>query len=123
MLKLKAVGTLIMIGCYSSGCSETQNTTLAEVESPGGYWIARVTREQHFGPGGAAIFGAVDIRQGAMDRHATQVLLVEQPDVSPDHIEASWLGPHRLHLSYRDAEIDFQVVKAAGVDVETSRLH
>jgi hypothetical protein len=108
--------SLALVGL--AGCDETQRTTLADVRSPDGLWVARVTQEQHFGPGNAAVFSIVDLLR-AGDKRPVEVLMVEQQDAQPDHLRVAWLDPHHLEVRYRDAQVDFQAVKAAGLDITT----
>ena len=104
-------------------CSDdTKRTTLAEVRSPDGQWVARINQEQHFGPGTAGILGIVELQRIVSKGEPVQVLLLEQPDAHSDHLRAMWRSPSHLELGYRDAQVDFQAVKAGGIEIATTEF-
>ena len=66
--------------------------------------------------------GVINLRRTVAKAEPIQLLLVEQPDSRTDHLTARWLSAHELALGYRDAQLDFQVVRAAGLDISTVHL-
>jgi hypothetical protein len=103
------------------GCDDTTRHTVLEVKSPDGLWTARIFVEQHAGPGNAAVFGCVQLLPMHGNSDPIQVLLVEQQSVK-DHPLARWRDPTHLDLEVGEGQIDFQAVKAAGVEITTIRL-
>ena len=50
---------------------------------------------------------------------STDVLTVEQSDIKANHVTVRWTDNSNILLTVRDAQIDFQAVKCAGVLITT----
>jgi hypothetical protein len=91
------------------------------VKSPDGLWIARSTTTQFGGPGTAGLQIAVDLVRIARPKEPIQILLIDPVTSWEDpatRVSMSWLDADHLVLRYPDrALIDFQAIKAAGIEI------
>lgn len=99
------------------GCSNAVTIWSTESRSPDGQWRAIARTDQYSGPGNAALLTTVYLKATKGRKDEIQVLLFMQNAKSID-LKMNWPTPSHLEVTYKQpAEIDFQAIKCAGVDI------
>jgi hypothetical protein len=90
-------------------------------KSPDGRWVAKSTTTQYGGPGTAGLEIAVDLFRVERPKEPIHVLLIDPVTSWADpatRVSMSWIGADHLVLRYpARALIDFQAIKAAGIEI------
>lgn len=103
-----------------AGCQQDVKTTWsAQSLSPDKSWEANTTSKQHGGPGTAGVITTVWLKRVGNSQAPVDVLVFEQSGASPIDLKMSWSDPTHLNVSYRNAGLDFQAVKCAGIIIST----
>jgi hypothetical protein len=117
---------LIIVGVCTllSGCQDSATIWSAESPSPNGYWLASAKTEQFGGPGTAGVYTTVYLKQGS--HSPVQILTFSNESAYPSGITSvgmNWVSASHLEVTYKGhADLQFQVVKFAGVDVSVQDL-
>jgi hypothetical protein len=120
-VRLICVGIcLALSGCWG-------NPTViwsAESPSPDGQWIAAAHTNEFSGPGNAGLYTIVDLKRTRGPKNPIQILEFDFQTVGPKEatVKLDWMGPTHLLVSYESANIDFQAIKCAGVDISIRDL-
>jgi hypothetical protein len=116
----KILLVLIGMSAFASGCGP-ETTWSVQVPSPDGAWIAEGRESQYSGPGNAAIVAGVYLRRTSSWRRGEPILNFFENEQREVGITIEWLNPShlRIELSQR-ADIYFQVIKYAGIDVSVA---
>lgn len=124
------------VGLLASGCNGPPTIWKAEFPSPNGLWIASVRTIQHGGFGTASIDTVVYLQQKGGAQPPTQILGFDCPGPAPRpyvlsdanaggtiELRVKWLSPSHLYVTYdKHADLYFQVVRMAGVDISVRNL-
>lgn len=98
-------------------CSNAVTIWSGESRSPDGQWRAIARTDQYSGPGNAALLTTVYLKATKGRKDETEVLLFMQNAKSID-LKMNWLTQSHLEVTYKQpAEIDFQAIKCAGIDI------
>jgi len=110
------------------GCSPATKITATPWQaSPDGEWVARVARYDTVGPGLDDLHEIVELRRRTADKGA-DLFSVDEGGVPPDELKGPpvitlhWRDRTHLEIDYRAGKIDHQVVKVAGLTIETRKL-
>ena len=112
---LAIVGLVGLTGCQQ----DVKTTWTAQSLSPDKSWEASATSEQHGGPGTAGVITTVRLKRVGNTQNPVDVLVFEQSGNRPIDLKLGWSDPTHLNVSYRNAELDFQAVKCAGIIIST----
>lgn len=117
-IRLLAIVALCVV---AGGCGQDMATIWStESRSPDGGWVAKAHTDQYGGPGTAAVISTVSLQRTAGRQDEIEVLELWQ-DSYPITLALEWLTPTHLHIAYRGrATIDFQAIKAAGIDISVN---
>lgn len=112
-LKVAALGLVLML----VGCDDSQVVIKDEVKSPDGSRTARVQTHAFYGPGNNAMFSEVYLFW-TENPHPTQVILLNAPHDKYAGVKVVWRGNNALDvIRHPEAKVEFQAVKAMGVDI------
>jgi len=125
----KGIPLLIIAGCLSMfGCQDVATTWSAQARSPDGQWVAIARTQQWGGPGTAADGTTVYLKRLRVSQAPIQILEFSQ-QYARMNLKMEWLTPTHLEVTYGPSErpgdhvdLDFQVVKIAGIDVTVREL-
>ena len=111
----------------AAGCDPAHETiSSAESRSPNGYWVASDSTVRYSGPGNAAVISSVYLQRA--DKSKPPVEILEFFHDGPGSqtgigLSMKWADPSHLAVAYNGhASIDFQAVKAAGVNISLQDL-
>ena len=113
---------LIIFGALT-GCSRQVPLTIwsTRLPSPNGLWVASASTESINALPGENIFTVVYLKRTQSSEKPTQVLLFHQNEhaqVRTINLTMRWTSEHKLEITYgQHADLDFQVVKMAGIDI------
>lgn len=120
-----AIGTVACL--LASGCDPAHETIYStEARSQNGFWIASDKTVRYSGPGNAAVISSVYLQRA--DKSNPPVEILEFFHDGPGSqagigLAMKWVDPAHLAVSYNGhASIDFQAVRAAGVDISLQDL-
>ena len=114
--KVMLVLTVSVCGLLAA-CSNAVTIWSTEVRSPDGQWRAIARTDQYSGPGNAALLTTVYLKATKGRKDEIQVLLFMQNAKSID-LKMNWPSLSHLEVTYKQpAEIDFQAIKCAGIDI------
>ena len=110
-----------------SGCSSDQVTVWStQAPSPDGQWIAIGRTDQYSGPGNAASITGVYLRPAGSSHPADPILHFDDnfpPGKGGIELTLVWLSPTHLQVTFsRHPNLNFQVVKYAGIDISVRDL-
>jgi len=112
------MGVFFLLG----GCeSDRAVVWQADAVSPDGAYMTHAETVQQSGPGNAALWTTVELRQkwretGVEILGLSHDLLPRSPGYA---VQMKWLGPRRLRLAWApDSEVNFRAVRAITVDIE-----
>jgi hypothetical protein len=119
---------IIIVACVLlSGCGPTK-TWSADARSPDGYWLAVARSEQWSGPGNAYDATTVYLQSLKGSQPPTKILGFSH-QYATMNLKMDWTSPTHLHVIYGESakpgdhvNLDFQVVKCAGVDISLQYL-
>jgi hypothetical protein len=77
--------------------------------------------DQHGGPGTAGVITTVRLKRAGNSQAPVDVLVFEQSGARSIDLKMSWSDPTHLNVSYRNADLDFQAVKCAGIVISTQQ--
>lgn len=119
-----AVGVACLL---ASGCDPAHETIHStEARSQNGFWIASDKTVRYSGPGNAAVISSVYLQRA--DKSNPPVEILEFFHDGPGSqtgigLTMKWADPSHLAVAYNGhASIDFQAVKAAGVNISLQDL-
>lgn len=111
----------------TSGCDPAHEIiSSTESRSPNGYWVASDSTVRYSGPGNAAVISSVYLQR--TDKSKPPVEILEFFHDGPGSqtgigLTMRWADPSHLSVAYNGhASIDFQAVKAAGVNISLQDL-
>lgn len=117
----RGIWFLIFGVCVSaSSCGGPKTTWSAESRSPDGKMVLRARTIQASGIGTGNIGTFVDLNWTSGSQSPTIILAFSDGLDGPGdkNVEMKWLNPTHLDLTYRGTRtIDFQAVKAHGIDI------
>ena len=116
---LKATSLITIAVCVLlSGCGPKRIWS-AEARSPDGHWVASARTDQYSGPGNAGLYTTVELRRTSGQKSPMEILLLDYQK----NVKMIWLTPSHLEMAYNThADIDFQAVKCAGIDISVREL-
>ena len=105
---------LAVVSCAGS---TNERTYTDFVPSPDGAWVAAI-RHDHWsmGFGGDEMTSSVELQRPGHSKDGITVLSVEDVP-APSNVRLQWAGPKHLTISFDDYGINFQAVKAQGIDI------
>lgn len=122
---LKATSLITIAVCVLlSGCGPKAIWS-AEARSPDGRWVASARTDQYSGPGNAGLYTTVELRRTSGQKSPMEILLLDYQAAYPSqaNVKMIWLTPSHLEMAYTThADIDFQAVKCAGIDISVREL-
>jgi hypothetical protein len=120
-LARSALGTIAIICLIGLvGCQQDVKTIWsAQSLSPDKSWEASATSEQHGGPGTAGVITTVRLKRVGNSQTPVDVLVFEQSGNRPIDLRMKWIDPTHFDVSYRNAGLDFQAVRCAGIIIST----
>jgi hypothetical protein len=122
---LKATSLITIAACVLlSGCGP-KTIWSAEARSPDGHWVASARTDQYSGPGNAGLYTTVELRRTSGQKSPMEILLLDYQSAYPSeaNVKMIWLTPSHLEMAYNThADIDFQAVKCAGIDISVREL-
>lgn len=122
----KAISLVTIAVCVLlCGCRNATTIWSAESRSPDGLWLAMAHTDQYSGPGNAGLYTTVELKRPNGSKEVTEILLFDFNAVTPDRatVKMNWLTPTHLDVAYGgNANLDFQVVKCAGIDISVRDL-
>lgn len=122
---LKATSLITIAVCVLlSGCGP-KTIWSAEARSPDGHWVASARTDQYSGPGNAGLYTTVELRRTSGQKSPLEILLLDYQAAYPSeaNVKMIWLTPSHLEMAYNThADIDFQAVKCAGIDISVREL-
>jgi hypothetical protein len=133
-------GTVALACLVIPGCHDVVTTWSARVQSPDGGWVAIARTQQFGGPGTAGDLTTVYLqrhleppgshRPGASEAQEPMQILVFSHQWRTMRLNMKWLSPRHLEVVYGPSsrpwdhvDVDFQVVKIAGIDVSLQKLN
>jgi hypothetical protein len=117
----------ILMSVFGAGCAPGQVTVWSkQVRSPDGQWVAIGRTDQHSGPGNAAIITGVYLSRPD-NAYPEQPVLHFLDDFPPGkggiEITLVWLTSSHLQVTFsRHPDLNFQLVKYAGIDISVQDL-
>jgi hypothetical protein len=115
-----ALGILaLMITGLVVACHDVKSTDTMRVVSPDKIWAATVTSDQHGGPGTAGVITTVRLVREGNPQSKIDILVFEQTGPNSIDLKVGWTDPTHLTVAYKNATLDFQAVKCAGVNIST----
>ncbi len=125
----KGIPLLIITGCLLTfGCRDVATTWSAEARSPDGQWVAIARTQQYGGPGTAGDDTTVYVQRLNVSQAPMEVLVFSH-QYPRMNLKMEWLTPTHLEVTYGPSakpgdrvDLDFQVVKIAGLDVSVRSL-
>lgn len=105
--------------CLVAACHEVRSTDTMRVVSPDKVWAATVTSDQHGGPGTAGVITTVRLVREGNSQSKIDILVFEQTGSNLIDLKIAWKDPTHLTVEYKNANLDFQAVKCAGVNIST----
>jgi len=125
--KFAFISVAVAWSVVSSACSDdTQRTVFLRAPSPDNQWVATAQEDRHSGPGTAGLYIEVSLQRVRGDNKPIQILLLEGDypisEYPGRHLQLRWTDPTHLELGYRDAKVDFQAVRCAGLQISTLEL-
>ena len=122
----KGIWLLIFGVCVSaSSCDGPKTTWSAESRSADGKMVVRARTIQPSGIGTGNIGTFVDLNWTNGSQSPTIILAFSDGSDEPGdkNVEMKWVSPTHLDLTYRETRtIDFQAVKAHGIDISVRQL-
>lgn len=122
---LKATSLITIAVCVLlSGCGP-KTIWSAEARSPDGHWVATARTDQYSGPGNAGLYTRVELRRTSGQKSPMEILLLDYQAAYPSeaNVKIIWLTPSHLEMTYNThADIDFQAIKCAGIDISVREL-
>jgi hypothetical protein len=106
--------------CLAAACHDVKSTDTMRVVSPDKTWAATVTSDQHGGPGTAGVITTVRLVREGNPQSKIDILVFEQTGPNSTDLKLGWKDPTHLTVEYKNATLDFQAVKCAGVDISTA---
>jgi hypothetical protein len=109
------------------GCQDVGTTWSAQARSPDGQWVAIARSQQWGGPGTAADGTTVYLKRLRVSQAPIEILEFSQQSARIS-LKMEWLTPTHLEVTYGpespgdDINLDFQVVKIAGIDISVRSL-
>ena len=124
---LGQLGVIIVGGCLLEACGDgSVATSMGEVRSPNGRWLATAVSQSWGGPGNAYDATSVYLQRGSGPKMEV-VGLINQ--FSGMHVSMTWLTPTHLEVAYRprvpgdSISVGLQVVRIGGeVDISLRQL-
>jgi len=120
---LVGVGCLVMPGCHN-----VATTWSAQTRSPDGQWVAIARTRQWGGPGTAYDATTVHLQRLRVSQDPIEILEFSQ-QYARMNLKMEWLTPTHLEVTYGPSgrpgdhiDLNFQVVKIAGIDVTVRDL-
>jgi len=107
------------------GCSQGNETTWSnESKSPDGAWVVSAHTEHTQGGFGTGWEGTlIQLKQSFKEAKPVDVLDFDDDPEPPKDIQAHWISPSHLQITYRgNPRINFQAVKAFGMDISVERI-
>lgn len=121
--------TNILIACVLifpilSGCSKDSDVIWeSTIQSKDGRYIAHAETIQQGGPGNATVETEVTLTQSGQ-KDGTRILILSHDDAPQpvkDTVQIKWIEARKLQLTYiTSSHVEFQAVRAAGVDIESA---
>jgi hypothetical protein len=94
-----------------------------EAQSPDKHYVASARTEQDSGFGTAAVYTTVYLKQNA--QKPTAILVFANETAYPlgvTAVDMTWITPSHLSVAYKgNANIEFQVIKCAGVEISIEK--
>jgi hypothetical protein len=123
----KAISLITIAVCVLlCGCRDNPTMIWSEESrSLDGLWLARAHTDQYSGPGNAGLYTMVELKRLNGPKKVTEILEFDFQTATPDRatIKMNWFTPTHLNVTYGgDANLDFQVVKCAGIDISVQDL-
>ena len=117
------------IGCLvTPGCHNVTTTWSAKVRSPDGQWIAIARTQQTVEIAGEDYYTTVNLQPLGVSQAPTEILEFSHQYVRMN-LKMKWLTPSHLEVVYGPSskpwdhvDVDFQVVKIAGIEVSIRNL-
>ena len=132
-IKSRSIARLMVFAAAGAACllaagCDPAHEIIASTESrsPNGYWVASDSTVRYSGPGNAAVISSVYLQRA--DKSKPPVEILEFFHDGPGSqtgigLTMSWADPSHLAVAYNGhASIDFQAVKAAGVNIALQDL-
>ena len=107
------------------GCAKPNETTWSnESKSPDGNWIVLAHTEHTDGGFGTGWEGTiVQLKQSFDGAKPMDILDFDDGPESPTDMQAHWISPSHLQITYRgNPKINFQAIKAFGLDISAERI-
>ncbi len=125
----KGIPLLIITGCLLMfGCQDVATTWSAQARSPDEQWVAIARTQQWGGPGTGADGTTVYLKRLRVSQAPIEILEFSQ-QYARMNLKMEWLTPTHLEVTYGPSgrpgdhiDLDFQVVKIAGIDVTVRDL-
>lgn len=106
-----------------AGCDPTDILLKEETRSPDGYWTVQTVIQRISGPGINSIDTYVFLSRTSGHGKGTQILELNVPTADKGEVMVTWRDKNHLELGYhKEAEIDFQAIKCAGVEISAVPL-
>jgi len=107
----------------AAGCDPSDIVRKEEVQSPDGYWTVQTAIERISGPGINAMYTHVFLSRTSDQGKGTEILSLNDPGINEGEVIVTWRDKTHLELGYhKEAAIDFQAVKCAGVEISVVNL-
>jgi hypothetical protein len=122
-LKATSLITIAVYVLLSGGGPKT--IWSAEARSPDGHWVASARTDQHSGPGNAGLYTTVEMRRTSGSKSPMEIFLLDYQAAYPfeANVKMIRLTPSHLEMAYNThADIDFQAVNCAGIDISVREL-
>ena len=119
---------MLLCICVGFSCREGGVETIwtAETKSPDGQWVAKAQTDQRSGFGTDGAVTAVYLQPSNGARPPVQVMSFSQnqnAQTSLIDLKMKWVDGTHLEVSYKERpNLDFQVVRYAGIDISVRDL-
>lgn len=125
----KGIPLLIITGCLLTfGCRDVATIWSTQARSPDGQWVAIARTQQWGGPGTAYLATTVYLQRVGVSQAPIEILGFSH-QYPRMNLKMEWLTPAHLQVTYGPSakpgdrvDLDFQVVKIAGIDVSLRNL-
>jgi len=106
------------LGLLLAGCKDSAIIRTEEVNSPDGYWIAKMEIEQFGGPGTAGLLTYVYLVRANTGDEPIKILALSDEAMSTAQVQMHWEDNEHLDIGhFPESKVGFQVIKCGGVDI------
>jgi hypothetical protein len=102
-----------------AGCNDVKVTTYHREMSPDKKWVAYVEKEEHGGPGNAALILTVKLKRDLPGYDPVDVLMLDNNDKGLADAIPRWRSDGGLDIDYVNGIVDFQAIKAGGMAINS----